>query len=53
MALFHFTQTTEAICELAKSDKYRDIAVEDIDKITEAVLAANLMWSMLKARKAA
>jgi hypothetical protein len=53
MALFNFMQSTESICELAKSDKYRDVAVDDIDKITEAALAVNLMWSQLKAREAA
>ena len=53
MALFHFMSATESVCELAKSPNFRDIAVDDIDKITEAALAVNLMWSQLKARKAA
>jgi hypothetical protein len=52
MALFSFRQATQDICEMAKSPEYRDRAVSDLGPIAEAVLAANLMWSQLKAREA-
>lgn len=51
--LFAFRASTEAICEMAKSPDFRDMAVEDSGSIAEAVLAVNLMWSALQARKAA
>lgn len=53
MALYSFRESTKAICEMAKSAEYRDMAVEDLGEIADAVLAANLMWSQLKAREAA
>lgn len=53
MALFSFMQSTESICELAKAQPYRDFAVDDLTKITEAALAVQLMWSQLKQREAA
>lgn len=53
MALFSFMTATEQVCELAKAEPYRDMAVDDLTKITEATLAVNLMWSQLKAREAA
>lgn len=53
MALHGFMTATEAVCELAKAQPYRDMAVDDLTKITEAALAVNLMWSQLKAREAA
>jgi hypothetical protein len=53
MALYSFISATEAICEMAKGQPYRDMAVEDLSKITEAALAVNLMWSQLKKREAA
>lgn len=53
MALYSFREATKAICEMAKSPDYRDMAVDDLGEISDAVLAANLMWSQLKSRKAA
>jgi hypothetical protein len=53
MALYSFVSTTEAVCELAKKQPYRDLAVADIARITEATLAINLMHSQLIARRAA
>ena len=53
MALYAFMTATESVCELAKAQPYRDIAIDDLNKITEAALAVNLMWSQLKAREAA
>ena len=53
MALYSFMTSTETICELAKAQPYRDMAVEDLDKIASAALAINLMWAQLKARRAA
>lgn len=53
MALYSFMTATEAVCELAKGQPFRDMAVDDLDKITEAALAVSLLWSQLKAREAA
>jgi hypothetical protein len=53
MALYSFMMATETICEMAKGQPYRDMAVDDLSKITEATLAVNLMWSQLKKREAA
>jgi hypothetical protein len=53
MALYSFREATAAISEMAKSPEYRDLAVQDLTEIADAVLAANLMWSQLKAREAA
>lgn len=53
MALYSFRVATLSICEMAKSPDFRDMAADDLGDITDAVLAANLMWSQLKARKAA
>jgi hypothetical protein len=53
MALYSFMTATEAVCDLARAQPYRDMAVDDLEKITGAALAVNLMWSQLKAREAA
>jgi len=53
MALYSFMTSTEVVCELAKAQPFRDMAVDDLEKISGAVLAVNLMWSHLKAREAA
>jgi hypothetical protein len=53
MALYSFREATKTICEMAASPEYRDMAADDLGDIAPAVLAANLMWSQLKARKAA
>jgi hypothetical protein len=45
MALYSFREATKAITEMAKSPEYRDMAVNDMGEISDAVLAANLMWS--------
>ena len=53
MALYSFLMATKTITELARLEDYRDMAVNDLGQIADGVLAANLMWSQLKARKAA
>lgn len=53
MTLYSFREATKAICEMAKSPEFRDMAANDLGDIADAVLAANLMWSQLKSRKAA
>lgn len=52
-ALFGFHESTRLITEMAKLPEYRDMAVKDLAQISDAVLAANLMWSQLKKREAA
>jgi hypothetical protein len=53
VALFSLMSAVGAVHEMAQSDTYRDMAVQDLDQITEAALAINLTWSQLKARRAA
>jgi len=53
MALYSFREATKNICDMARSPDFRDMAVQDSGEIADAVLAANLMWSHLKAREAA
>lgn len=53
MALYSFREATKVITEMARSPDYRDMAVSDLGEISDAVLAANLMWSQLEKRKVA
>lgn len=53
MALYSFREATRSITEMVRSPEYRDMAVKDIGEISDAVLAANLMWSMIEKRKVA
>lgn len=53
MALHSLMTATQAVHEMAQSETYRDFAVSDLDKITEATLAINLTHSQLTKRKVA
>jgi len=53
LALYDFREAVRVVTAMARDPDFRDMAAADLAEITDAVLAANLMWSQLKAREAA
>jgi hypothetical protein len=51
MAVYSLTTAASAVYQMSKSDTYRDLAVKDLGQVSEAALAINLAWSILRARE--
>jgi hypothetical protein len=51
MAVYSLTTAANTVYQMSKSDKYRDLAVKDLGQVSEAALAINLAWSILRARE--
>jgi hypothetical protein len=53
MAVYSLMSAASAVYQMSKSDTYRDLATKDLGQISEAALAVNLAWSILRAREQA
>ncbi len=53
MAVYSLRSSAMTIYEMSKSPDYQDLAIKDIGQISEAALAVQLAWSLLRKREIA